>query len=111
MGAFGTHALRDRVSERAFAAWQTGAQYHLAHALVVLAVAVAAAGGVLMDLPARRTLRLFQAGIVIFCGSLYAYGATGLTVFGIVAPLGGLLLMTGWLFLAWSAYQKPHVTA
>lgn len=107
LGAFGTHGLRDRVSERAFAAWETGAHYHLVHAVVLLLVAAATAGGLLPEFIARWCLRLFQAGILLFCGALYLFGMTEVSRWGVVAPVGGLLLMTGWLTLAYAAWSRP----
>jgi len=48
----------------------------------------------------RAVAALWVAGIVIFSGSLYALAITGATALGAIAPLGGLLLMAGWVTLA-----------
>jgi uncharacterized membrane protein YgdD (TMEM256/DUF423 family) len=44
----------------------------------------------------------FVAGVVVFCGSVYALGIGGVQVGG-AAPVGGVLLMVGWGLLAVSA--------
>ena len=46
---------------------------------------------------------LFAAGIVIFSGSLYALALTGTRWLGAITPIGGLLLLAGWLTLVWAA--------
>jgi uncharacterized membrane protein YgdD (TMEM256/DUF423 family) len=96
MGAFGAHALRERVSPQLFRAFETGAHYHLVHAAVVLVLALYGQHqGVSVSIPAG----IFCAGIALFSGSLYAMAITGVTSLGIVTPFGGLLLIAGWLSL------------
>jgi uncharacterized membrane protein YgdD (TMEM256/DUF423 family) len=48
----------------------------------------------------RAVAALFVAGVAIFSGSLYALALTGVTTLGAVTPVGGLLLMAGWVTLA-----------
>ena len=99
LGAFGAHGLKGFLEGRDDAVqrlewWQTAAQYHLAHALA-LAVAAWLAGRV----PSARVRApgwCFQAGIVLFSGSLYAMTLTGERSLGMVTPLGGVLLLLGW---------------
>ena len=77
--------------------YKTGVLYHLVHAVALLAVALA------WRPPARgRALivTLFAVGVVIFSGSLYALASSGIGMLGAVTPLGGLLLMAGWVALA-----------
>ncbi len=105
LGAFGAHGLRSRISAESLAIYQTGAQYHLVHALVLLLV------GLLADrLPARRWVvwagGLFQAGILLFSGSLYALAMTGVRLLGAITPLGGLCFLTAWALLAAAALQR-----
>ncbi|WP_425230060.1 DUF423 domain-containing protein [Sphingomonas sp.] len=87
-GAFGAHWA----DERAAMLFRTGSQYQLAHALAALLA---------IQLGARGPAWLFVAGSALFAGSLYALaeGAPG-RVFGPVTPLGGLLMIVGWLWLA-----------
>jgi len=94
-GAFGAHGLRARVSPEQVASWQTGAHYQLLHAVVLLALALHGAGGRGIGLAPW----LFAAGMTLFSGSIYALVLGGPRWLGPVTPLGGLLLMAGWLSL------------
>ena len=98
-GAFGAHGLRGRLSPAMLDVYRTGALYHLVHAVAALAVALA--GERLRR--GRLILTLFTTGIVVFAGSLYALAITGIGVLGAVTPLGGLLLLAAWAFVALEA--------
>jgi uncharacterized membrane protein YgdD (TMEM256/DUF423 family) len=95
-GAFGAHGLRERVGATQIAAWETASQYHLLHSVVLLALALyAARSGVSIRLQSG----LFAAGMLLFSGSIYLLVLTGQRWLGPVTPLGGLLLIAGWLSL------------
>ena len=96
LGAFGAHGLRDRLPAHMLDVYKTGVLYHLLHAVALLAVAL---GAERLARP-RAVAALWVAGILIFSGSLYALAITGATALGAIAPLGGLLLMAGWVTLA-----------
>ncbi len=98
IGAFGAHGLRPMLEASGrFDTFETAVRYQLYHALAMLAVGVLWA--------ARPELRLgligalWLAGVLVFSGSLYALCFTGVTKLGAVAPVGGLLLIGGWLSL------------
>jgi uncharacterized membrane protein YgdD (TMEM256/DUF423 family) len=96
LGAFGAHGLRERLSPAMLEVYRTGVLYHLLHAVALLAVALGAAH---LARP-RAVAALFTAGVVVFSGSLYVLAVTGVRGLGAVTPLGGLLLMAGWVTLA-----------
>ena len=104
LGAFGAHGLRQRLTPELLALWQTAVQYHVWHALAMLAVGLLA-----QQLPQQRWLRaaaaLVFAGIVLFSGSLYALALGAPRLLGAMAPLGGLALIAGWLCLAAAAVR------
>lgn len=106
LGAFGAHALKNRLDEYALSVYQTAVQYQFYHSLALLAV-----GLLCLGLPHSRLLQLsgwaFVLGIVIFSGSLYALSFTGLRWLGAVTPLGGLAFMLGWLLLLLAAWRMP----
>ena len=98
LGAFGAHALRDRLTESLLAAFQTGVQYQFYHALGLMLV------GMLVHLyPDNALLKwggyLFIAGVLLFSGSLYLLAITELRFFGPITPLGGIAFIGGWLVL------------
>ena len=95
MGAFGAHGLKGMVEPHALAWWETGARYHLLHALALCAVAAHPAAP-------RWAGGLFVAGIVLFSGSLYTMTLTDQRWLGAVTPLGGICLIAGWLVLAFA---------
>lgn len=102
-GAFAAHALETRITPERLETWQLGARYQMYHALALLAVAWAATRW-----PGPLTTSagwLFVAGIVVFCGSLYALGLGAPRWFGAITPIGGLSFLLGWLLLAWAALR------
>jgi len=109
LGAFGAHALHDRISPDWLAVYQTGVQYHLIHALALLFVGLIAA-----HLPpaAARTARvsgtLFATGILLFSGSLYALALTGYKKLGIITPFGGICFLVGWALLAVAVSRRER---
>ena len=102
-GAFGAHALDERLSARDLDIWQTASRYHAIHALALLAVAYAAerwGGGF-----ANAAGWFFLAGIIVFSGSLYALSLSGVRVLGAITPLGGLFFLLGWASLLVTAVR------
>jgi uncharacterized membrane protein YgdD (TMEM256/DUF423 family) len=102
-GAFGAHALRQRLAPELLAVYQTGAQYQMYHALALLAVGLLAPKLASPALSAAGWL--FVAGTALFSGSLYVLALTGVRTLGAVTPLGGLAFLAGWLALAWAAFR------
>ncbi|NET01783.1 MAG: DUF423 domain-containing protein [Sphaerospermopsis sp. SIO1G2] len=102
-GAFGAHALRDKVSERMLEIFDTGARYQMYHALALLLVGIFMSR---LENPPMTLVAsgwLFIVGVVIFSGSLYVLSLTGIKSLGAIAPLGGTALIAGWVVLAITA--------
>jgi len=99
LGAFGAHALKSRLSAEMLAVWHTGVEYHVYHALGLLAV-----GLVAQQLPGSALLKwsgwLMLAGILLFSGSLYALALTGVRSLGAIAPVGGAAFLAAWALFA-----------
>ena len=102
LGAMGAHKLLPLMEADKAHAFTTGSLYHLVHSVVLLVLAA------LMTLKNNRTMqwavRLFQAGMLLFSGSLYLISI--LSIFNIhvfwlgpLTPLGGVCLIAGWLVL------------
>jgi uncharacterized membrane protein YgdD (TMEM256/DUF423 family) len=92
-GAFGAHGASGVAAD-----WlRTGAQYQMIHAVAALAV---------LRLEAKGPAWLFLAGGAIFAISLYLMALGAPRILGAVTPIGGVLLIAGWLWLAWQATRK-----
>jgi uncharacterized membrane protein YgdD (TMEM256/DUF423 family) len=95
LGAFGAHGLKSVASEQGLAWWETGARYHLVHA-----VALVLLGLLQQHRPGGDAAGWsFLLGSALFSGTLYAM-ALGAPLLGAVTPLGGAAMMVGWLLLA-----------
>lgn len=97
LGAFAAHALEGRLEPELLAAFETGARYQMYHALAMFGAAFAAT--VARAPLAHWAGRCFFFGTVVFSGSLYALAFTGARWLGAVTPVGGLLLLAGWVLL------------
>jgi uncharacterized membrane protein YgdD (TMEM256/DUF423 family) len=107
-GAFGAHALKARLGPDLLAIFETGARYHMYHALALVAVGLLSA----LRAPAALPTGLlngagwaFLVGLLLFSGSLYALALTGVRGLGAITPLGGLGFLTGWALLALAALR------
>lgn len=112
-GAFGSHALRGRLTSERLAQFEIGVRYQLWHALALFAVgfvdvvrfpassatSVLSASADSFGLFGALAGWLFLAGILLFSGSLYALALTGVRRWGAVTPFGGMCLLLGWLAL------------
>ena len=107
LGAFGAHALHDRLDARSLEVFQTGVQWQAIHALALLATAIVALGPI--GGRAARSLAAagiaFVVGTVLFSGSLYALALTGVKGLGAITPFGGFAFVLGWAALA-SAFVR-----
>lgn len=104
-GAFGAHALRDRLAPSDLALFETAVRYQMYHALALL---VAGWAGVRAADPLWWAAGWgFATGIVVFSGSLYLLALGEARWPGAITPLGGLLLLAGWGCLALAALRAP----
>ncbi|WP_412776402.1 DUF423 domain-containing protein [Thalassospira lucentensis] len=105
LGAFAAHAMAGSDMDYARGLVEKGAHYQLIHAVALVAIAA-----VVRQVPDEKLLRAaayaMLVGIVFFCGALYVIAFTGLSVFGAVAPIGGIAFIVGWLLLAVAGYRQ-----
>jgi uncharacterized membrane protein YgdD (TMEM256/DUF423 family) len=92
LGAFGVHALRDRLPAQQLDWWHTAVLYHLVHAAALL-------GSGRADGRPGAASWSFVAGTLLFSGSLYAMALSDVRALGAVTPVGGVALLAGWLLL------------
>lgn len=103
-GAFGAHALESRLPRDLVRVFETGARYHLVHALALTFVGLASARWT--DPLWTAAGWLFVVGVVVFSGSLYALALTGVRWLGAITPLGGAAFLAGWLAVAAAAWRS-----
>lgn len=103
-GAWAAHGLADNPVAQGWA--DTASRYQLIHAGVMAAVAVGRVESVWSRRCLAVALWLFPAGVVLFCGSLYALAVNGAPPFPGSAPLGGVTLMLAWLVLGAGAFGR-----
>ena len=105
LGAFGAHALKGMLEASGRTeVYKTAVSYHFYHTFALLAV------GILMNQFASAKLRyasiFFLTGIILFSGSLYALCFTGIGILGVITPIGGVVFILGWVFLALSFLEE-----
>jgi len=106
LGAFGAHALAERLDASGEALWRTASHYHFLHTLILAVAALLPAFGIGRRLAATACV-LWLGGIAVFSGSLYALALSGIGVLGAVTPIGGVALVAGWIVLAIAALRLP----
>ena len=103
LGAFGAHALKEKLSPYALDVFETGVKYQMYHALAIIAVGLLASR---IDGPALRVSAYsFMIGILVFSGSLYTLAFTGTKWLGAITPMGGLAFLVGWISLALACFR------
>ncbi|MDY7096073.1 MAG: DUF423 domain-containing protein [Acidobacteriota bacterium] len=98
-GAFGAHALAGRLDARGLELWETASRYLMYGALGAL---VAAAGGWSYGAASAGFL---LAGAAIFSGTVFALALGSPRWFGAITPIGGTLLIVGFLVLAFGIWR------
>ena len=112
-GAFGAHGLKERVKDgrmtaEKLAVFDTAARNQMIHAIGLILVGLAMSGN-----GSSRCLQIaggaFLLGICLFCGWLYANALTGNVALPLLAPLGGLSFVAGWIAVAIAAWRRAAV--
>ena len=100
-GAFGAHGLKSMVNAQQLEWWHTGTLYWFIHALGLLLIAILTR----LNYASATSAWLIQIGVLIFTGSLYAMTLGAPRWFGAITPIGGTLMIVGWLWLAVTSYR------
>lgn len=101
LGAFGAHALKERLDAYSIGVYEKAVFYHFIHALGILIVSALMRAGAITESACTLVCALLLAGIVLFSGSLYLLAVTGTRGLGAVTPFGGLAFIAAWLVLAY----------
>ena len=105
LGAFGAHALEDLLSPESLKSYETGVRYMMLHSVVILFLN----GSANLQTKTRNRLSyLFFSGILFFSGSIFAIslGLVPASSIWFITPLGGLLLIAGWIGMAFAFLRQ-----
>lgn len=101
LGAFAAHGLKKVLSADQIASFETGVRYQMYHAFLLLIVGMSS----FVTPKIQRLMYVFVLwGIILFSGSIYILAtkdATGIDIssVGFITPIGGTLLIVGWILL------------
>ena len=103
LGAFGAHGLEKLVDADALATFETGVRYQMYHSIALLVIGFAT---VIPANTRKWVFRFFIFGILFFSGSIYFLALKSILPFSVsflgpITPIGGTLLIIGWLRLAY----------
>ena len=110
LGAFGAHGLKDALNPIQHNSFLTGTKYHMYHGIALLALV-----GCINYLDSKWMkigIHTLIIGVFLFSGSIYLLSTRELTgfefvkIFGPITPIGGLILVSGWLSIMLAAIKK-----
>lgn len=104
LGAFGAHALKERLTPEFATTFEIGVRYQMYHAFALIATAFAFS--VTPNGWMQAAGWLFFFGTLVFSGSLYVLALSTVRAWGAVTPIGGLMLLAGWVCLFMGAIKK-----
>ena len=105
LGAWGAHGLTGYLGESSLDSWQTGVEYQILHAILLFAIGSNQASG-------NSGLRTIFSGVFIlfgtlmFSGSIYSMLLFSWDWMWPITPLGGLILILGWLLIVYDAFDS-----
>lgn len=107
LGALGAHALKEQLDPNQLASFETAVRYQLFHGLALMVISLIP---IINEQVKKGIFWLFLIGTLIFSCSIYGLSTqviTGMNLkfLGPVTPLGGLLLIAGWLYLLLKIFQ------
>ncbi len=103
IGAFGAHGLREKLSDEMLEVYKTGVLYHLVHSVVLLVLSLSSV------IKSKLPSVFFILGIILFSFSLYIYSTTGIRIFAMITPVGGVCFLIGWLMIFYLAIKLKQI--
>jgi uncharacterized membrane protein YgdD (TMEM256/DUF423 family) len=108
LGAFASHALKDRLDAYHLGVFRTGVEYQFFHVFALAMVAWLSTRSTQLSLVVSGFA--FLVGIVLFSGSLYALALSGVRILGIITPFGGVSFLVGWALLLYTISRTNFPT-
>ncbi|MDX1805935.1 DUF423 domain-containing protein [Paenisporosarcina macmurdoensis] len=108
-GAFGAHALKEKLSEKYLAIWETAVQYQMYHAIGLIVIGILMSTNIIGNVAQLSWAGyLMLAGIVIFSGSLYVLSLSGIGILGAITPIGGVAFLSAWVLVIIAAVKHMN---
>lgn len=100
LGAMAAHALENYLTTEQIASFETGVRYQMYHGLALLILSQVKR---FPDKTLQIILVLFTSGTLLFSWSIFLLTTRSITgidfsFLGPVTPVGGLLLISGWIY-------------
>ena len=102
LGAFGAHGLKSTISIEMLEIFKTGIFYQFVHTIVLLILSVT------NFIKGKISSILFLLGIILFSFSLYLYSTSGIKIFAMITPVGGVCFLIGWLGIIIEVVRKKQ---
>lgn len=108
LGAFGAHGLKEKVSPERIASFEVGVRYQFYIALGMMLVSLLADK---LDFSIKSFFWLNLLGVLFFSFSIYGLALQDIfhanwKFLGPITPLGGSLLIIGWILLLIQIWKK-----
>ena len=97
IGAFGAHGLKNLVGADKLVTFETGVRYHFYHGFGILLLGLVQQN--FQNLKLNISLWAFLLGTLFFSFNCYFYVLTGMKIFAMIVPVGGLLFILGWIVM------------
>jgi uncharacterized membrane protein YgdD (TMEM256/DUF423 family) len=116
LGAFGAHALKDKLNPDQLSTYETSNRYLVYNTMALLVLCFLHLNKLLLKKSFITVYRFFLLGIGLFSGSLYLLtifnvaGVTGMNWLGAITPFGGITFIITWLYTAFKVSKSSHST-
>ena len=97
IGAFGAHGLKNMVEAEKLVTFETGVRYHFYHGFGIILLALIQQN--FQTLKLDISLWSFLLGTLLFSFNCYLYVLTGMKIFAMIVPIGGLMFLLGWIVM------------
>ena len=97
IGAFGAHGLKSIVSADKLVTFETGVRYHFYHALGLLMLGLVQQTFQTLNL--KVSAWAFLVGTLLFSFNCYFYVLSGMKIFALIVPVGGVMFVLGWIMM------------
>ncbi|OUR99931.1 hypothetical protein A9Q84_02555 [Halobacteriovorax marinus] len=103
LGALGAHGLEKTLSAKHLATFITGVHYQMIHSFGIILLGILTQ---IFNKEFKREFICFLVGIVFFSFNCYIYAISGVKIFAMLIPIGGVTFIVGWILLSLNFLKK-----